>query len=349
MNVQNNVLLARYSSLNVGGPAATLIELEQDDSLQDVLKQATQPVWVLGFGTNSLISDKGLPGTVIINGVGGVEDLGNQTLRVDSGVAWDTFVQKAIELGLYGLEFTSGIPGSVGAAVAGSIAAYGHRVGDRLLGATVLDLKTGTITSWDNEAFEFSYRSSSLQKPEHRDCVVLDATFLLSQTPTSELEYDSALKTAAKLGLKPDSLQNRRTIILETRQQAGSLLTDNTTGPWTAGSFFKNPLVNEKQVEAIIGFEEAGVTKEQLLRQNKIHGGTTVRVSAAHVLLAAGFKRGQSWGNVRLHPDHILKIENSGQATAQEIYDVVQEIVQTVKTKLDITLEPEVRFLGDFS
>ena len=91
------------------------------------------------------------------------------------------------------------------------------------------------------------------------------------------------------------------------------------------------------------------IKREDLLRQNIIHGGDKSRVSAAHVLLAAGFARGQTWGNVRLHPDHILKIENIGNASAQEIYDVVQNIISTVQQKLGITLEPEVRFLGDFS
>jgi UDP-N-acetylmuramate dehydrogenase len=67
------------------------------------------------------------------------------------------------------------------------------------------------------------------------------------------------------------------------------------------------------------------------------------------VLLAAGFKRGQSWGKVRLHPDHILKIENTGGASAQDIYNVVQEVVATVRQKLSIELEPEVRFIGYFS
>ena len=82
---------------------------------------------------------------------------------------------------------------------------------------------------------------------------------------------------------------------------------------------------------------------------NQVHGGAQMRVSAAHVLLAAGFSRGQTWGPVRLHPDHILKIENTGGATAQNIYDVAMEIQRTVLDKLSIELSPEVRFLGEFN
>jgi len=348
MKLQKAVALSAYTSLHVGGPAETLITLQPGDSLPKVLQLYKQPVWVLGGGTNCLISDRGLPGTVVINHVGTIKQIKSNQLRADSGVVWDDLVVKAIELGLYGLEFSSGIPGGVGAAVAGNIAAYGHSVAKRLVAATILDTADGTISTWTNQDFDFSYRHSALQKPANRNLIVVDATFEFLETATEKLEYDSALKIGKELGVEPDSLTNRRAIILETRRRAGSLLDANQQSLYTAGSFFKNPVVTPDQVQALIAHEETGVSQQQLLHQNKIHSGNSVRVSASHVLLAAGFKRGQSWGHVRLHPDHILKVENMGQATAQEIYDVVQVIIKTVKKKLGITLEPEVRFLGQF-
>jgi len=348
MKLQHNLPLANYTSLHAGGPAATLIELEAGDELTEILKTAVQPVWMLGFGTNVLVSDRGLPGTVIINRVGQIEVSNDGLIRADSGANWDELVQAAIAHNLWGLEFTSGIPGGVGAAVVGNIAAYGHQISDCLVGAALLDGHSGTVLKWSPADFNFSYRSSDLQKPQNANLVVLEATFRLSGRSTGELEYESALKAAADMGLTPDSLADRRRIIMEARRRAGSLLQADSQGHWTAGSFFKNPVVDESQIEAIISHEESAVSREQLLRQNVIHGGSRARVSAAHVLLAAGFKRGQTWGDVRLHPEHILKIENVGGASAQEIYDVVQNIVGTVRQKLGITLEPEVRFLGEF-
>lgn len=345
-----NVALSQYASLRVGGLASKLIVVETGDDITEVVASVKSEgsIWVLGFGTNCLISDQGLPGTVIINHAGGIEQLANNRLKVQSGTNWDEFVLYTVNNQLWGLEFTSGIPGGVGAAVVGNIAAYGHKVADCFIEATILDVKAGTTSIWPKDSFEFSYRSSALQKAENSHLVVLEATFELSHEPTGQLEYGSVLKVAKTLGLVPDTLGNRRSIILETRQRAGSILQDTTAGPWTAGSFFKNPLIGEAQVQAIIAHDETGLTAEQLLRQNQIHGESNVRVSAAHVLLAAGFHRGQTWGQVRLHPEHILKIENIGGATAQQIYDVVQTIIATVKDKLGITLEPEVRCLGDF-
>lgn len=347
MKVQHDVWLADFTSLRVGGTAATLIELEAGDNLPEAVSSAQGATRVLGFGTNVLISDKGWPGTIILNRLGRIS-VDGETIIADSGADWDELVRKAIDNQLWGLEFTSGIPGGVGAAVAGSIAAYGHRISDRLISAEVLDAKDGSVETWENHRFNFGYRRSDLQLPDNSNYVILSATFKLSASPTGELEYESARKAAADLGLKPDSLDNRRKIIFEARRRAGSLLADQSQGPWTAGSFFKNPMVNEAQVDAILSHDESGISRQQLLRQNQIHGGDQARVSAAQVLLAAGFKRGQTWGSVRLHPDHILKIENTGGASAQDIYNVVQTIITTVKQKLDVDLEPEVRFLGEF-
>jgi UDP-N-acetylmuramate dehydrogenase len=349
MKHQHNMPLANYTSLHAGGPAEIFIETEDSDDLKQLILTAQKPITILGYGTNVLISDKGLGGTVILNKSGKIHFLENGQVRADSGANWDELVQLTINNNLWGLEFTSGIPGGVGAAITGNIAAYGHKLADSFASATILKPSDNSIFNWHKDDLSFDYRSSSLQLPQNKHLVVLDATFQLQTSSTGELEYRSALKTAEDMGVRPDTLQKRREIIMETRRKAGSLLTDTENGPWTAGSFFKNPLVDESQIQAIIEHDESGISREQLLKQNVIHGGDKSRVSAAHVLLAAGFKRGQIWNNVRLHPDHILKIENIGNASAQEIYNVVQEIIKTVQQKLNITLEPEVHFIGDFS
>lgn len=81
---------------------------------------------------------------------------------------------------------------------------------------------------------------------------------------------------------------------------------------------------------------------------NQVHGGTTKRVSAAHVMLAAGFARGQQWGNVKLNDKNLLKIEALEGANSSEVYKVAQDIIATCQSKLGITLQPEAEFLGNF-
>ncbi len=345
MKIQKNIKLDQFTSLKVGGPAELLITLESQDTLIDAIEHVIGKIWILGSGTNSLISDEGLEGTVIINNVG-ITSTHNNTLTADSGADWDEVVKYSVKKGLYGLELMSGIPGTIGGAVVGNIAAYGQKIADTLDHITVLNTKTNDIKVIKNNELNLDYRSSNLQENKH--LIVLTAVFKLSKKPTVQLEYESALQVAKEMKIVPHSLQDRRAIIMETRKRAGSLLQNKHGEHATAGSFFRNPIVNESQIEKILSFEEAGISQEKLLRQNKLHSGQTTRVSAAHVLLAAGFKRGQTWGKVRLHPDHILKIENTGGATAQDIYDVVELIIGTVQSKLNIELIPEVQFLGNF-
>lgn len=346
MQIQQNVSLAPYTSLHVGGVAERFVLCETIDEFLEILSTSKEgAVHVFGFGTNSLISDKGLSGLTVIYR-GGLINIDGDVVVADAGVWWDDLVNFAIERNLWGIELTSGIPSSVGGAVVGNIAAYGQQISETLAWIDVFDLNTKQKRRIEAQDIQFEYRASSLQNQPN--IILLRAAFGLSGAQTKELSYASATSIASELKLNPDDLVSRQKIILETRRRGGSLYDPKNPESFTAGSFFKNPLVSEDQAEKVAAFDESGKALHHLMNQNKIHGGDIKRVSAAHVLLAAGFSRGQTWGNVRLHPDHILKIENTGQATAKEIYDVAQVIVAQVKERLDIDLVPEVKFVGEF-
>lgn len=351
VKIHNNIPFAPYTSLHVGGNIKTMIDVEAGDSLASILHELpkNEPLLVIGQGTNSLVSDYGFNGTVIRNIAGTIRLKDSNYIEVDSGVDWDTFVKFAIQNGLWGVELMSGIPGTIGAAVAGNIAAYGQSIADTLQSIVVYDVSSKKSKTINAKELKLNYRQSKLQNKDNKNIIIVSALFKLSHEPIKKLEYQSALNIGEELDLAPNTLKNCRTIILEARRRAGSLLKNTQKGPFTAGSFFKNPVVTQKQADYILSFEESNTTKSRVLAQNKLHSGTSLRVSAALVLLAAGFKRGQTWGNVQLHKDHILKLENTGGATAQEIYDVAQLIIKKVKEKLDITLEPEVRFIGHFN
>lgn len=347
MQVQKNIQLAPFTSLGCGGAAETLVLVEDSGELVEALSDfSDQKITVLGFGTNSLISDTGIDGVTILTRGGDIaedEDL----LIADTGVWWDDLVEYALERNLWGIELMSGIPSSVGGAVMGNIAAYGQQVSDSLAWIDAYNLSTKETTRIEAAKIDFAYRSSSLQKQP--ELIVLRAAFKLSETVTTPLAYASATRVAEELSLNPEELADRHEVIMEARRRAGSLYDPaDPDAQHTAGSFFKNPMVSEVQAEAIAAHDETNKSLELLMAQNQIHGGTSKRSSAAHVLLAAGFSRGQTWGNVRLHPEHILKIENTGSALAQEIYDVAQQIIRQVKQELDIELEPEVKFIGEF-
>lgn len=348
MQILPGAKLSEYTFFETGGSAGTLITIEDLRELGQVLEKSTKPIWFLGSGANVLISDKGLDGTVIQVAASAIERRDDLVIA-EAGLNWDDLVQATIKEGSWGLERTSGIPGSVGAAVVGNIAAYGQAVSETLAWVEVVDVNSKDPSPIKLSANDlgFEYRFSNFQTDSFKQYLIIRAAFRL-QSEAKPLEYASALRVAEELGLDPHDLHQRRAIILETRKRIGALA-DSAQKDRTAGSFFRNPMVSADQAEMISSFEEQNISAASIKEQNRIHGGSSKRVSAAHVLLAAGFKRGQAWGPVRLHPDHILKIENTGGASSQDIYDVAQEIIATVKQKLGVDLVPEVRFLGDFN
>ncbi len=346
MKLLQNKPLAPYTSIRVGGTAEELVVVDSYAEMIKALESCDIRPWILGFGCNVLISDKGLPGKTVV-WRGGDVAIEGVSIAADAGVWWDDVVELTIENKLWGIELMSEIPSSVGGAVIGNIAAYGQQTSDTLVWVEVFDFFTKEVRHFSKNDFDFTYRWSSLQN--NPSFIVLRVGLELSKKPLHELRYDSALAVATELNLDPETLENRREIIIETRRRAGSLYyPEEEYSEHTAGSFFKNPLVSTEQARVLAAFDETGKTLERIENQSLIHGGDSHRASAAHVLLAAGFERGQTWGHVRLHPQHVLKIETLEGATATEVYAVVQEVLSVVKTKLNIDLEPEVRFLGVF-
>lgn len=352
MDPQQTVILAPFTSLAVGGPAERFYTCRNSEELISLLSriEETEPLTVIGYGANVLISDKGLPGTVL-QLQGGAIRIEDSTVIADAGVWWDDLVQYAIKRNLWGLELMSAIPGGVSAAIVGNVAAYGQAVSDILQWVDVWNRETNQLERLDAADLVLQYRHSKLQDPAFSQLIILRAGFGLSPTALKDVAYQAALDIAAEQNFDLSTLTGRRDTIIETRSRSGSLWDFRTPNAYlhTAGSFFRNPLVDQETAEKIIAFDETGKTADTIRKMNQIHGGDSLRVSAAHVLLAAGFERGQTWGSVRLHPDHILKIENTGGATAQNIYDVAMEIIRTAQQKLGVELSPEVRFVGEFT
>ena len=355
MCIEEHVALAPYTTLAVGGPARYFVAVESIAELEEALSFARAhglSTFVLGGGSNIVVSDHGFDGLVVKNEIGGMTFGETGTVRAGAGVEGDKLVSASVARGLWGIESMSGIPGTVGAAIVGNIAAYGQAVSDTLQSVEIVDAASGgaAIERRAVSSLGLRYRYSDFQNSTLESKVILAATFQLSTSTTSELKYESALRVARELELNVGTLSQRRAVILEARRRAGSLLAGSgSEQPHTAGSFFRNPVVSPELAERLIVQEEFGISGKGVLRQNLVHGGSASRVSAAHVLLAAGFARGQTWGRVRLHPQHILKVENLGGATAQDIYEVTHTIVATVEHSLGVTLEPEVRFIGTFS
>ena len=183
-----NEPMTSHTSFRIGGPVEVMAFPKNRDELSSVLKQSAlldcKPV-ILGAGTNVLAPDEGMQGLVIClkDCLEGMERLDATTIRVASGVTMTRAAVYAANLGLSGLEFAHGIPGTVGGGVYMNAGAYGGEICQVCSSVEVMDFSGNTHVD-SNEEMAFSYRHSAL---EERDEIVISADFALEQKPEQEI------------------------------------------------------------------------------------------------------------------------------------------------------------------
>ncbi len=165
--VKEEEKLCRYTSFKIGGRADLFYAAKDIDSLQKAVKTAKDleiPVVLIGAGNNILVSDEGLRGLVIRNECRReIKIFDKNKILVDAGIEFSELIEFAAENSLSGLEFASGIPGSVGGAVYMNAGAYGSSIGELIIKGNVID-REGNAYELDKKDFSFGYRSSRLQK-----------------------------------------------------------------------------------------------------------------------------------------------------------------------------------------
>jgi len=208
-------LMSRHTTARVGGAADLFIEATSADDLRDIVLLARQQqvlYFILGGGSNSLVSDAGIRGLVILNKARQIKyQIPNppyQRVRTESGVILPTLARECIERGLGGLEWAVGVPGTVGGAVVGNAGAHGSDIAHSLVFATVLDAE-GTDKVWSVQELEFGYRSSRLKSQIRHPAsgiqrpVVLEAEFELRQGTREECEARAAEFTEKRKHTQP--------------------------------------------------------------------------------------------------------------------------------------------------
>ena len=181
--------MSRHTSFRIGGPVAVMAFPKNPGQLADILKVSAlldlNPA-ILGAGTNVLAPDEGMDTLVIClkDCMGGMEQLDDTTFRVAAGVTMTRAAVFASNLGLSGMEFAHGIPGTVGGGVYMNAGAYGGEIKDICVAVDVMDMQ-GNITRRTNEEMGFSYRHSVL---EEERAIVLAAEFRLTPASTEEVK-----------------------------------------------------------------------------------------------------------------------------------------------------------------
>lgn len=343
MTIQENIPLAPLTTMKVGGPARYFVEVKSEDEARAALKFArgeNLPVFILGGGSNIVVSDGGFTGLVIKNSIRGfaVQNReGGARLIVGAGEDWDETVKRTVEAGLAGLENLSGIPGTVGAAPVQNIGAYGASADKIVSEVRGIDIETLEQKVLNRERCEFGYRDS-IFKYEPGKIFITGVVFELVPGGAPDVASYPDVKKYFADREQPPTLQEMRRAIIEIRSRKGMVILPEYESFQSVGSFFKNPIVGR------VEFEKIKTSCPTPWFWETPDG--RVKISAACLIEQSGFRKGYREGRVGISPKHPLAIINLGGAKAREIAAFAGKIRDAVKAGFGICLEQEAEFVG---
>ncbi|MGH8246836.1 MAG: UDP-N-acetylmuramate dehydrogenase, partial [Gammaproteobacteria bacterium] len=200
MKIRQNVPLAPYTTLGIGGPARYFIEARDEPTALAGLafgRHRGLPIFVLGGGSNILVADSGFPGLVLRVAIKGIleQDAADKTVfTLGAGEDWDAFVCQAVQRGLGGIECLSGIPGTVGGTPVQNVGAYGQEVSETLVSVRAYDQTKNTVVELSKSECGFSYRQSIFNTTARDRYVALTVTYALQKNARPELRYTDVQK-----------------------------------------------------------------------------------------------------------------------------------------------------------
>ena len=347
MLIQENVPLAPLTTIKVGGPARYFVETFTPADVAEAVTFARSRnllLFVLGGGSNLVISDRGWPGLVLKVAIPGVEqrsENGRAIFDIGAGEEWDKFVAKAVAAGCSGVECLSGIPGSVGGTPVQNVGAYGQEVAETIESVLAFDSRDNQIRELCNDACSFSYRTSIFNTTERGRFIILRVTYSLIPDGEPRAAYADLKRYFAGWSTTP-TLAETRDAIRSIRASKGMLISPEDADCRSAGSFFKNPIVSPEQYQqlsATAAARKLAIPSYPALEQQK-------KISAAWLVEHSGFNKGFAHGPVGISRKHSLAIVNRGEASAADVIALKEEIQRSVEVSWGIRLEPEPVFVG---
>jgi UDP-N-acetylmuramate dehydrogenase len=347
---QENIPLAPLTTLQVGGRARYFIDAHSEHEVSEAVAFALArklPLFVLGGGSNLVISDSGWPGLVLKVSLAGVEFEGDRQkmlFHAGAGENWDSLVALAVNKNCGGIECLSGIPGTVGGTPVQNVGAYGQEVSQTITSVHALEIATGKLMDLSNSDCGFSYRSSIFNGTRRNEFIVLEVSYRLCRNGEPKIEYADVKNFFATTNVEKPTLQQVRDAVRSIRQSKAMLLVEGDEDCRSAGSFFKNPIVSAAEADRIQALAEQRAPGKMMPRYPAADG--QVKLAAAWLVEQSGFSKGYTLGPVGISRKHSLAIVNRSGATAKDILALKNEIEKKVFDVWRVTLQPEPVFVG---
>lgn len=335
MQIQQNVSLQPYNTFGIDAKAEQLIVITDKEQLQTIAenKELPEDKHIIGGGSNILFT-KDVDGLTLLNQLNGIEvvkeDDEHIWVQVASGEVWHAFVLYAIEHGWGGVENLSLIPGTVGAAPMQNIGAYGVEARETIDSVTAWHWDTKEFKTYHNEACRFGYRDSVFKHELKGKVFITDVVFKLNKKHSFNTNYGAIQQELEKAGATELTIKAISDAVIAIR----SSKLPNPKEIGNAGSFFKNPVITKEQFETLYQ-QHPGIPSYPV-------DDNHIKVPAGWLIEHCNFK-GIKKGNTGVHDKQSLVLINRGGANGKEVWELSEEILQTVKSKYGITLEREVQ------
>lgn len=352
MEVKKNVSLKDLNTFGIDIRANAFIRVTSVEELQQLFRKPTYAkTFVLGGGSNVLFT-RDFNGLVIQIDCKGREIIEETektvTVRIGAGENWHQLVTWAVDNGYEGIENMALIPGTIGGAVVGNIAAYGQNISDVLVSVTIFDMKSRRISVIFKNECELHYRSSIFKR--NKNLIVIDATCEL-RTQFDKLEtsyherkgrYGSLEEELLNKGNPPYTMKDVYDAVIRIRQKK----LPNPENEGTVGSFFVNPLITkEKYVELSTKISELQSYPAEDLKYTRANWQDIkenyVKIPAGRLLDELGW-RGKWEGNVGVSSKHALCVVTNKRATGDEVLQFVSKMKKSVRDAYGLELESEV-------
>lgn len=333
LNIQKNVDLSRYSTMQIGGPAKYFVVVRDRTGLVEAFKWARRkdlPYIILGEGTNTIFSNAGYKGLVIKNEIGGIS-LQNSTLQSGAGIHWDELVEQSVKKGLSGIEALSMIPGTAGAAPIQNIGAYGQEISQVISEIAAYDIKDEKFVVLKNEDCGFRYRDSIFKSEEKGRYAVVSIKLQLSEEQMQPPFYESLQRYMDEQNITDYSPANIRKSVMEIRKVR---LPDPSVVP-NSGSFFTNPFINPEAYEQLRK-KFPDIKAHKANDKYKVSAGWLIENSDIDL-------KGKK---LKLFETNKLVITNPDHANFKELVDFRDKIIDAVQNKFGITLEQEPQIIS---
>lgn len=337
MNIQENISLKNYNTFGIDVKAKFFVEITGLVQLQKALELKAYPKKFIISGGSNMLLTKDIDALVMHIQLKGItvveEDEDSVEVKVMAGENWHELVMWSLEQGYGGLENLSLIPGNVGTAPIQNIGAYGVELKDVFVSCAAMDVKTGELEGFDNEACEFGYRDSIFKNKAKGKYIITSVVLKLTKkNHVLHTGYGSIENELKNRGIVHPTIQDISNAVIAIRKS--KLPNPNEIG--NSGSFFKNPIISKKAFDKFIKRNPNAPFYEVDENQYKIPAGWLIE--------QCGFK-GKRFGDAGVHEKQALVLVNHGNASGKEILDVAQKIQEEVQKTFKIKIQSEVNII----